>query len=148
MGFDDKFLTCVQGIDHLCRLEGGLGEKEGGGKGRGEDREGEGKEMGRERGRGEEGEGRTGEGEGDRDGEGRTGEGEREGTRRGRGGERQNKLVHTTQHVRAMYVWLGLCINKPSSSRWTQRGAGHTRREAHQLQVHNTTNKAVLSRHS
>ena len=56
MGFDDKFLACVQGIDHVCHLEGGLGEKEG--------RERERGGQGRERGGDREGEGRTGEGEG------------------------------------------------------------------------------------
>ena len=60
MGFEDKFLACVQGIDYLCRLEGGLGEKEGrekergrqgrGQGGRGEDRGGRGEDRG---GRGE-----------------------------------------------------------------------------------------------
>ena len=61
MGFDDKFLACVQGIDHMCRLEGGLGEKEG--------RERERGGQGRERGGDREGEGKTGEGE-DRGGRG------------------------------------------------------------------------------
>ena len=52
MGFEDKFLACVQGIDHLCRLEGGLGEKEErererGGQGRERAEEGEGSFTGR-----------------------------------------------------------------------------------------------------
>ena len=45
MGFDDKFLACVQGIDHVCHLEGGLGEKEG----RERERGGQGRERGGDR---------------------------------------------------------------------------------------------------